>query len=157
DELDDLDSQVYKVMSTIDPNLPVYQRYEIEAALRELLKARRGYLKSQIDACDAYLEELDLKVAPTERNLIEEIGRYKEFISERILWVRSSPVLSSADFRRALDGLLKIGDGAQLWAALSDLASDAWDNPMIYVLAAALLVPLLGAQRYLRRKVYAVD
>jgi potassium efflux system protein len=157
DELDDLDSQVNKVMGTIDPNLPVYQRYEIEAALRELLKARRGYLKSQIDACDAYLEEVDLKVAPTERNLIEEIGRYKEFISERILWVRSSPVLSSVDFRRALDGLLKIGDGPQLWAALADLAWDARDNPMIYVLAATLLIPLVGAQRYLRRKVYAVD
>ena len=56
DDLDDLDAQVNKVMGTLDPHLAVYQRYEIEAALRELLKARRGYLKSQCDTGTAYLE-----------------------------------------------------------------------------------------------------
>lgn len=157
DELEDLDSQVNKVMATLDPHLAVYQRYEIEAALRELLKARRSYLKSQCDTGTAYLDALELDVSRTEKNLVEEIERYKEFIGERILWVRSSPVLSVTDVRRSLDGLIKIGDGKQCLQALRDLCQDARENAGIYVLAALVLLPLAGAQRYLRRKVHAVD
>ena len=39
----------------------------------------------------------------------------------------------------------------------ADLAQDARENAGIYVLAALVLVPLAGTQRYLRRKVHAVD
>ncbi|HEY1600085.1 MAG TPA: mechanosensitive ion channel domain-containing protein [Pirellulales bacterium] len=156
-ELSDVEVQVRRVMGTIDPNLLPYRRDEIETALRELLKARQGYLQSQIDDGYRYLDGLGINLIITEKNLVEEIEKYKEFISERILWVRSTPALGEIDFRRGWDGLLKISDRGQFWTVLRDLAGDARQNPMVYTGALALLIPLVGAQRHLRRRIHVVD
>jgi potassium-dependent mechanosensitive channel len=156
-ELSDLDKQVRKVMDTIDPDLLPYRREEIETALRDLLKARQGYLQSQIETGYDYLDMLGLNLNITERDLVEEIEKYKAFISERILWVRSAPTLSGVDFRRAWEGTLKLADRDQSWAALVELAKDARQSPGIYLAAALLLLPLLAAQRHLRRRIYTVD
>jgi len=157
DALDDFDGQVHKIMATMDPQLSSDQREEIEGALRELLKARRGYLKSQIDAGYDYLEGLEIYQILNEKNLIEEVEHYKDFIGERILWIRSAPVVGFADFHRAWDGFVKLTDPDQAWVLVRDLARDVRDNPSLYLLAATALIPLAAAQRYLRRRIHAVD
>ena len=156
-ELADLDKQVRKVMDSIAPHLSGYQRDEIETALRELLKARREYLTSQASDGYAYIENLEIDVNSHEKDLIEAIEKYKDFISERILWVRSNPALAVTDFHRAWEGAVKLADAGRCRTALRDLARDARENAGLYLVAALVVIPLAVAQRRLRRRVQTVD
>ncbi|MBI2825618.1 MAG: mechanosensitive ion channel [Planctomycetia bacterium] len=156
-DLADLEPHVRRVMATVDPSFPPEQRHGIEQALRELLKARQGYLTSQIDDANTYINNLAIDLAPAERALVAEVEDYAHFINERILWVRSAPAISVADWQRAADGLARLADSHQWQDVLRELTRDARDNPGLYMAAAAALVPLVFSHRRLRRRIGSID
>ncbi len=156
-ELNDPEIQVRKVMDTVDPQLLPFERDEIESSLRELLKARGIYLDSQIASANAYFDGLAIDLNAAEQELIDKIEVYQQFINERILWIRSAPAVGLIDFRRAWDGLVKLADTQQALVIVRELRDDFRENPGIYVAAGLLLLPLVGAQRRLRRRIYSVD
>ena len=148
-ELADLDKQVRKVMDTVDPNLLPYRRDEIENALRRPAQGAAGIFAVadrrglQVPG-RARLQPEHHRTRPCRRDRqVQELHQRANLVGAQ------APTISSVDFRRAYDGVLKLADRRQWRAALADLATDARQNPAIYVAAAILLVPLFFAQRRL--------
>ena len=88
-----------------------------------------------------------------EADLVAEVEEYKRYISERILWVRSAPVIGVTDFHRGWEGLVKLVDADQCVAVARELAQDVAKTPGVYLGAALVLVPLLIGRRRLRRRI----
>jgi len=156
-ELANLEPHVRRVMENVNLESRPGQQHAVEAALRELLKARQGYLESQIADANTYINGLVIDLDVAERSLVAEIEDYTQFINERILWIRSAPPLAIADAQRAWDGLLKLIDWDHWNVVAANLGNDARENPGIYVIAGMLFVPLLFCQSRFRRRIYLID
>ncbi len=139
-------------MDGIDPHMLAYEREEIETELRTLLKARLGYLESQISDGYNYLGGLEIDLFRVERDLISEIEAYQQFINERILWVRSAAPLGLIDLQKAWAGLVRMFDVPYWRTVANEMLSDLRENPELYVVFAGVLIPLFGVQRWLRRR-----
>jgi potassium efflux system protein len=156
-DLANLEPHVRRVMETVNLESQPGQQHEVEAALRELLKARQGYLESQIADANTYINGLVIDLDVAERSLVAEIEAYTQFINERILWIRSAPPLAIADAERAWDGLLRLIDWDQWNTVLANLGSDLRENPGIYLMATVVFIPLLLGQSRFRRRIYLID
>ncbi|MBE0537913.1 MAG: mechanosensitive ion channel [Phycisphaerae bacterium] len=82
-----------------------------------------------------------------ERQFIAVAGAYKQFIDERILWVRSSPAMQAAD-AAALGEAVKWSLSGTNWkGALEAFRGDVMKHPAAYGLLVAVLLGLLYERR----------
>jgi len=152
-DLVDLDAAVQQRAEEIDEDLPPEDRQDIEAALREQLKRQKEeYLPSLLGAIDLYLKDALIELDQAERNLVELIAQYDEYLAERVLWIKSCAAIGWRDARDAAEamGWLLAPDswramGAALW---SDTKTN-WPTPAGPALALALL---WGLRRRIRRR-----
>ena len=78
---------------------------QLKDTARTILTNRRKTLNSLIQNSNAYFETL-VELDSTQRQLVEMVTQYEQYIDERILWVRSGDVLGWNSLLRAKDALL---------------------------------------------------
>ncbi|MFE8035484.1 mechanosensitive ion channel domain-containing protein [Thiohalocapsa marina] len=124
------------------------QQEQVQAALRKQAELRATLLQRAIDIETSYrraLTALDLAAA----QLRETTERYDAFLSERLLWVRSTPPLTEQNFASlpaALRWLLSPTNWLQTGQSLLD---GAWRSPLFWLglLGVAALLWFGGAMR----------
>lgn len=155
--LADADAAVGRALADLDASVRPAQRDRIAAAARELLTAQRKNLAELIKDHDTYFGKLiDLDVQA--QALIAKTEEVADYIGERILWIRSAPVVSVQDVPMAIKaGRWLLGPrawtevGAAVW-------SDASNSPGVMgigILAFAVLFAL--RRRLIRRLKLAAD
>ena len=91
--LDDLSSYLAGLLANVNEA----QRAKVQPDLKQQAERRRQLLGRAIDVEDSYrraLTELDF----ASRQLIDAVERYDQFLSERLLWVRSIVPVTDQDF-----------------------------------------------------------
>ena len=125
---------------------------EFEAAIGELLARREEYLQAAITSEDTFFQTL-VNLDNTERQLIDQIEEYTDYIDERVLWIRSANPLHFSQLRLA-GGVVKSGLCPQGWEAWKDvpeaLYEDVQERPFLLALALAVFAVWLYGQRRLR-------
>ena len=150
-QLSDVGAAFQEIVAKVDATVASAQRERITAAARELLKARRKNLDELIKDYDTYfgkLVELDLQA----RALIAKAELISRYVGERVLWIRSAPVLGLSDLSAAGEaGEWVLGPrtwmqtGTALWA-------DARSSPALAGAGVLAFLVLVGFRRRCVRK-----
>lgn len=125
---------------TVDLEEPVSA--ELRDGLRELAQQRRSLLDKTTTADDAYLRALgELDYASSQ--LMLTVERYDDYLSERLLWVRSAPPVSPATLNAlpaAIGWLLSPGNWLQVAQVL---LYEATTSPVMWLFTLTALLLLL--------------
>lgn len=148
--LADLDACVADVMAQVGPVDDAAQQ-RIETAARDLLKKKRDLidqLRRDYDQEFTTLVDLDGQ----ERALAAEVGRYRRFIDEQVLWFRSAPPLKVGDVPRAAEAAAWLIRPAAWREVVETLWGDLHENPLPLVLGVVGLGLLAASGRGLRQR-----
>ncbi len=153
-ELATLDRQTQKVLERIGtPERMPPEDWEL--AIRDLLSSERELLDGLIRNCNAYFDVLvDLDNAQTQ--LIRQAEEYSDFVTERVLWTRSTSLPDAATIRHGAGAILWLASGSNWSAVGATLVDDARSNPLAVSLGALLLVLWIYEQRPMRRRITKV-
>ncbi len=126
----------------------------LEANLRNLLSTYQELIDDQSVRTNQYFEKL-VELNDTADDLRRELDAYLTFINERILWMRSSSVISLGTFRDAARQLVSVPisfDGWMQWAnrAGAGLWYEATTQKMLSVTFVLVFLIVLRYQRHLR-------
>ena len=161
-DLDDIDAYITELLSSDKPPLPgdevadqALSSEELQRQLKVLLQQRVVLYQETGMLSSTYLQTLsDFEYA--QRRLVESVKKYDEFISERLLWVRSAPnpslesLLSfSGDSRRYFSGSEFRHLGAALLAVNWHLA--------IVLVVLILVVILMSGRSWLKARLLACN
>lgn len=156
-DLGEIDAVVKRHMQMIVAEDSASDPADVERKLRELLENKRAYLDKQIADAKTYFNTLALDSDVIERQLIAETEAYARFINEKILWIRSAGALKKEDVAHAGPAAARWLD-PQAWRSLGRaLVDDAKSNPLVYLAAVVLAVPLLTFQWRLRRRITHIN
>ncbi len=147
----DSDERIAKILEKI----PAEQRAAAEREIRELLTAELQILDSTIKTYDTYARQLPELIAAQEK-LRQTTKDYADFITEHVLWIRSTSFPRLADWKPAVD--------AFSWTFNRDnwrTALEAWwiklgSSPLAVTLFAVVLGFSLYMHRRLRNRLRAV-
>jgi potassium efflux system protein len=145
----DLDDKIKEITATLSADCKAKPD-----DLRALLKTRRKYVNSLWTDIDSYFNDL-VELDSKQRELLSEADSYKDFIDERVLWVRSTHPIAFVDAPRAADAAGWIVS-PENWRQTGDaLIDDLRDNPLTTSLVAIAWCFALFMQRRLRRAISA--
>ena len=146
----DLDAAVAARMNEVPADFP--DRASIEASLRAQLESQRTYLEALRGDYDRYTSVL-VNLDSTERQLVDRVIEYRDYIDQRVLWIRSTGYIRPADLEpagRALAWLLS----PQEWSALAgDVGSNIADSPFSAAASLLILLVVLGLQPLARVRI----
>lgn len=141
-KLRDIDSYI----DQLTKDLPPYQAYDIESELRELITTRVDLLKKAVSTEGNYLRALgELELA--QRQLIDIIESYSEYLRKRLLWIRSIEPVSLSMLDNLPDEVGRLLSPANWYQTVRDLARQLTDNYLM-----SFGVVLLGLLTLLRRR-----
>ncbi len=123
DGLRDLAAKTKELMAALPADSGVQ-----DDAVRHILENKRKYLDSLTKDDNSYFNNL-VDLDSKQRQLISEAEDYRNFIDERVLWIRSSHPLSISDRGKAWEAALWLLSPSNWRAALSSLVTDARLNP----------------------------
>jgi len=153
--LSDVQGIVSQKMSGVDPSLSEYRRRRMERLLQELLWKKRSSLQSLVDDYTTYFERL-MELDAKERELVDTVQDFSDFIDERILWVRSIEpfkVETGARVWSSVKWLLSPQNGKQLVRTVRD---DLSENPVVYILFVLFFIGTLLGRRKMRVRLRAI-
>ena len=141
-----------EMVGSLKPPPDAQERVRLEAFLAELLETETSNLDAIIKDYNDLLDKL-LELDKVEKQLIQETDDYSRFISEHVLWIRSSEPLWKqplGGFQSAFGELFRADD----WAGvLSTLGQDFWDSPGAWTLAIALFGLLFIQHHRMKRQI----
>ncbi|MFH1716592.1 MAG: mechanosensitive ion channel domain-containing protein [Planctomycetota bacterium] len=136
-ELSDLADELDAIVAQLDPNIPEARHDAIKKEAANYYDSQRKLLRTIADLYGDYstkLANLDAK----ERQYVETVRAFAEFIDANILWVKSSPALRLYDLRTSVFALAWLLSPANWHQVAAALWADFSHNIALYV--AALLV-----------------
>lgn len=152
-ELANRDPFVDAILEKASPKATTVEREKLENAARDVFDRRTEYLDQLIRSYNTYLDTL-FELDQTEQVLIAETERYRTYIDERVLWIRSNKPLYS-DFQRDLDTSDRTFFDPARWIAVSEeLFVDASENLLLYGLTILAFSVLILLRSKLRRKLH---
>ena len=125
------------------------QQPDLREMTQELLRDQRQYLDNLMadyDACLQVLGELDTSV----RSLEQTADHFRDYVDERVLWIRSSQPLNVRIFSetwQAIQQFWSSDDWPRLVLFLMEDVSTAWPQ---YLIGFLLLLGITGSQSRLR-------
>lgn len=150
-DLDEQRSELADIDALLQTTLTSEADPEVQQRLRDLLVSQRDYLDALINDSGRYFDLL-VEVNTSQQQIVELAQQYAEYVDERVLWIRSTYLLSWQDFRYAVEALTWIADPRQ-WTNLGrTLAADITDNPTIALLGLCIFAILIRYQRRMRAK-----
>ena len=145
-QLSDAGAALQGILARADVSAPSAQRERIATVAKELLEARRKNLDELVKDYDTYfgkLIELDLQA----RALVDETEEIARYVGERVLWIRSAPVLGLSDVQPALQAGQWVA-GPKTWVAAGKaLWADARNSPALVGAALLAMIALLVFRR----------
>jgi potassium-dependent mechanosensitive channel len=121
--------------------------------LRELAERRRNLLDQAIRADESYLRVLgDLDYASNQ--LIDAITEYDDFLSERLLWVRSSRPVDISTLTALPAAVFWVISPAN-WMEVAEVLLHELTSAPLFWLQLLLVAVLLAKERALRRRIAA--
>lgn len=150
-QLSKLDEAATQVMAErVEPGLLPYQREEIKAEVRNLLRDRKDLLDKLSATQTQYLRvigELDF----VQRQLIETVEQYSTFLDEHLLWIPSASPLGLQAWHDLLAGvgwLLSLDHWLDTVRALGAIAMD---EPLWVITVLLIFIGLLQVRYNLRK------
>ena len=140
------------LLDSLEPPPVGAERDELKAFVGKSLEIEISHL----DSLNKDYTDLLNKLWPldkVEKQLIEETEEYSQFISEHVLWIRSTDRLwdrTPGDFQEAVAWLLHIEDWKNV---LAGLGRDFWEHPGVWTMALALFGILFIQQRKLKKRI----
>ncbi len=160
-ELDDLradlavlDDDIERLANDIEPELSGAALRRLKNDGRNLLDAQRSRLDALTQNQRTLFDKL-VSLDSASLQLSNEIAAYNAYIEERILWIRSTQLLSLADLRKAADAAVWLINPLNWHHALGTLRGDAVQNWFLYVLGGGAWMALVIGQRRLRNGITA--
>lgn len=139
----DVDARVAEIAAGAPQGTSPAEAKETEAAARRLFHSQRDILDSLIADYKRYLIALaDLDASET--RLVDRTRRFRSYIDERILWIRSDKTLGSGDVPRLREAAVRFFSPVRWKSVRIALSADATANPLLYGSAVLLLLALLG-------------
>jgi potassium efflux system protein len=147
----DVDERVAKILEKI----PADQRAGAEQEVRELLTAELQILDSAIETYDSYSRQLT-KLAAAQDELRITAKEYADFITEHVLWIRSTSFPRLADWEPAVDAVNWTFNRENWHDAIKALWVKSGSSPLAVVLFFVVLGFSLYMHRRLRNRLRAV-
>jgi potassium efflux system protein len=145
--LGDIESQIDLTLGQIRPGAA--QQPELREMTQELLQDQRQYLDNLLadyDACLQTLGELDISV----RSLESTAASFREYVDERVLWIRSSQPVSTRILSETWQSIRQFWSSEDWPRMLLFLMDDLSDQWTVYLLAILILAGLAALQSHLR-------
>ncbi len=120
--------------------------------MRKLVDKQLELLTTLQQNENTYFEDL-VELESTEQQLIKAVNEYEKYVDERVLWIRSSELISLDDFRASLTALKWFGDPEEWASTLRSLWNDFVQQAVSAGLSAVLWLTLLLFQPWLRRAI----
>ncbi|MGQ0634112.1 MAG: mechanosensitive ion channel domain-containing protein [Planctomycetaceae bacterium] len=117
-ELADLEPVVAQYIAELDDTLETLELILVEAELKVMLSTRREYLDALIADTREYSNNLSL-VGTRERELVACVRNSRQFVDERILWIRSTTAPRLADLPVLISALGWLSARAQ-WSQVKE-------------------------------------
>ncbi len=152
DEPRHVDPEMQEALQAVESQRTPMDRENLKRQLHDLLQARLTIVGSLIEDANTYFYKL-LDLDENQQRLITAANEYSEYLSERVLWVKSDPALGSADLLRAGEAVRWLFEPAKWIGLARDLRSDMFHNPLLYVVAACLCTLIIITRRFLRRRI----
>lgn len=124
---------------------------ETRAEIRQLLMGKQETLGQLVGNYEQYSTNL-ATLHSSESQLIALTERYSAFIAERVLWIRSCPPLSRADWSPAVDAAKWSLAPANWQEAILAVKQTATQKPGQFILYSLGIAALLAIQRPSRRR-----
>jgi potassium efflux system protein len=151
-QLGDLQARAREIVGQLDLSASRLSRQELENEVSQLLQSRREILDSLNSIYERYFREL-APLAFSERQLFDELDRQSDYLSERILWVRSTSAWSIADFPMAWDAAQWFVHPSSWVTAARDLLRQLTGAPVLTGAVVLVLAPLIAWQYKLRARI----
>lgn len=154
--LANMDQQVKAALADLDAkgeqNADPANAAELEKAVRETLQTEKEYLDALIGDHNTYFDKL-VGLMNAEQQLIAQTEACTKYIDERVLWIASAAGLSRADAAQSGVALRSLFGPGSLWEVGRALVTDAGQNPLILLGAAAVFLPFFLLRRTMRQKI----
>ena len=136
-------------MTNLMQDVPQDEADAVRADLRELIVNRQELLDKAIATDASYLRalsELDL----AQRQLIDVINDYDNYLNKRLLWIRSTEPISRSLFQNLPQEIAQLVSPSNWRGVGKDLLRQLADNPLESIAIAVLAVLTLMRWRFLR-------
>jgi potassium efflux system protein len=117
--------------------------------LRRLLETKRKYLGALTEDDNSYFSAL-VDVDSQQRELLSKADDFRDYIDQRVLWIRSTHPLAPADGGKAVAAAAWLVRPGNWWSAISELTDAVLSHAVWSLLAAALFGAWVLAQRSLQ-------
>ena len=135
-----------------DTGLSGSDRTEVENSLRRQLTAQSGYLQSLRDDYERLLSLL-LELDIAERELVAELEGYRDYVDERVLWIRSAEIVGPRHFTNAGSAIGWLFDTDNMKSVAQAIADDARRHPFEFLFTGVIWLAVLGVQFVARSRV----
>ncbi len=151
----DVQGIVSQKMSGVDPSLPEYRRRRMERLLQELVWKKRSSLQSLVNDYTTYFEKL-MELDTKERELVDTVQAFSDFIDERVLWVRGVEPFKRETLSQLRSSVKWMFDPDNWKPAIRTLRDDVSENLGVYILLALLFIGVLAGRRKMTVRLRAV-
>ncbi len=151
-KLADPEQSLKAIMAEIDKEISSEQQRQIENEVRTLLRSQVGYLDALLREYEGYLANLS-GLDQTERQLMDTTEQFSQYINERILWVKSAPVLNPAAFGRLTEAVRGFTNPVNWKATGQSLAAGILHQPITTGMMAVVWVLLIWYRKKIRRQI----
>ncbi|UCC97931.1 MAG: mechanosensitive ion channel [Phycisphaerales bacterium] len=103
-ELRDLTEEIDAVLAQLGSSVGPAQREAVKAQATGYYESQRNMLSSVIDRYREYSAEL-AELDATERQYVQTVQEFADFLDANVLWVRSSPALRLSDLRASVPAI----------------------------------------------------
>lgn len=146
-ELTELDGTIQTILQSASGD-PTQNVTVLESAARDLMVRKREYLDDLVRSTGKYFDNL-IELDMVDRQIIQLEANYKQYIDQRVLWIRSGRPLTEGVQVEESDRWLLQSD--RWMTAGASLSNDAKRNSVLYVFSILGIVVLFVRGKTLRR------
>lgn len=130
-EVADPSEAAKKIVGSLDASLADFDQEQVIAVIDRLMRDRRELLDKAIPDQDTYLQDLN-ELELVNQRLSDQVAEFRQYLNQRVLWIRSTDFISAADLSEARNGLAFI------------LAPARWRETMVVGGISVLKRPAVG-------------
>ena len=141
-ELNDLTSEIDAIMAQLDPNVSETQREAIKKQATSYYESQRDTLQKIAGLYGDYaskLANLDVK----ERQYVQTVQEYADFLDANVLWVRSSPALRLSDLSETISAIGWLLSPVNWYETMIVLWKDFKANILTYLAILLVVISLI--------------
>lgn len=106
-EVDDPEEAAKAIYKSLDESFANANQTQVLQVLTRVLSDRRELLDKAIPDQDTLLQDLN-ELELVNQQTLEQVTEFRQYLNQRVLWIRSTDIISINDLREAQDGLATI-------------------------------------------------